>query len=254
MDLKLKDRVVLVTGGSTGIGAAISEEFAKEGSKLVVAFHSAHRLEETQKMLSRFKELYGTEGIAVQGDAGMEEDAIRMFDEAEKAFGGVDVLVNNAGYLNKTPFLNITYDEWCGSLHNNATGMLLMTREFAKRRIAQNKPGKIVNTLSKVAITSKSKNRVCYTTTKDVELGLTRQTVVDLAEHNIVANGICVGLVKTNLNADDPLMAEKEARTPYKTSIRPEEIAKIAVFLASSESSAIAGAAIDASQGMLLGF
>ncbi len=254
MDLKLKDKIVLVTGGSTGIGAAISEAFAREGSKLVVAYHSAHRLESTLAMLGDLNIKYGTEGIAVQGDAGLEEDAVRMFDEAEDRIGPVDILINNAGYLNKTPFLDITYEEWQRSLHNNSTGMLFMTREFVKRRIRDGKGGRIVNTLSKVAITSKSKNRVCYTTAKDVELGLTRQTVVDFASHDIVANGVCVGLVKTDLNADDPLMEQKEARTPYHRAIRPEEIADIVVFLASERAGGIAGAAVDASQGMLLGF
>lgn len=252
MDLHLKDKVVLITGGAKGIGAAISEEFAKEGAKLVVNYRSNPK--KCLEYIDYLKDKYNIEAIGVCGDVGYEDNVKRIFDEAINHFGKVDVLVNNAGYLNKTAFLDIAYEEWNESLRSNVTAMMLMTKEFALRAIERKQPGRVVNILSKIAVLSKSKNRLCYTSAKCCEMGLTKQIAVDLTEHNIIANGILVGLVKTDLNKDMPGFADKEARTPLKRATKTSEIANNVVYLSSDQCQTMVGSILDASGGLLLGY
>ena len=164
MDLNLKDKTVIVTGGSKGIGAGICEVFAQEGSNLVINYHSDAA--PAEKMCRDFAEKYGIKAVCVKGNVGSEEDVKTIFDTAEEAFGTVDVLVNNAGRGGTVLVQNMTLEQWNASLNDNLTGQFLLSREFARRIIPTGQAGSIVNILSKASMTSTTKGRVAYVPNK----------------------------------------------------------------------------------------
>lgn len=252
MDLGLKDKIVIVTGGAKGIGAAISETFAQEGAKLVVCYRSG--ADASEAFIQSLRDRYGTECIGVQGDLGNMDVVRRIFDETENTFGVPDVLINNAGGAKTTMLTDISLEEWNQTLQGNLTAVMYMSREFARRVIPTGRGGKIVNTLSKIAISTTSKGRTCYVVNKTAELGLTRQLAVDLVEHDIIVNGVLPGTVVTDLNRNMPNLAAKAARMPRKRCIEPQEIADTIAYLASNRSEAMVGSLVDCTAGLLLGF
>lgn len=253
MELGLKGKSAIVTGGAKGIGAAISEGFAKEGARVAVCYRSDP--ERCEAFIQGLRDAYQAECIGVRGDLGCPETVREIYDRVQEAFGAcADILVNNAGGAKTTALTDISLEEWNNTLQGNVTATMYMSREFARRAIQVGKGGKIVNILSKVAVSATSKNRACYVVNKTAELGLTRQLAVDLVEHGIIVNGVLPGLVITELNRDMPTLPAKEARMPKKRAILPGEIADTTVYLASNRAEAMVGSLVDCSGGLLLGF
>ena len=251
MDLGLKGKVAIVTGGAKGIGGAVSECLAQEGANLVVCYRSEP--ERCEAFIEDLRRRYGVTCVGVQGDLSSMETVTRIYDEAERAFGTIDILVNNAGGAKTTAIVDVSLEEWEQALGSNVTGMMYMSREFAKRLIAQGKGGRIVNVLSKVAMSATSKNRVCYITNKTAELGLTRQLALDLVEHGIIVNGVLPGLVITDINRNMPNLPDKIKRMPRKRPIQPSEIADTVAYLASNRAESMVASIVDCSGGLLLG-
>lgn len=251
MDLGLSGKVAIVTGGAKGIGAAISECLAQEGAKLVVCYRSDP--ERCETFIESLRERFGAQCIGVRGDLSSMETVERIYGETERAFGLPDILVNNAGGAKTTALVDISLEEWQQSLDGNVTAMMYMSREFAKRLLAAEKPGRIVNVLSKVAISATSQSRACYITNKTAELGLTRQLALELAPHEIIVNGVLPGLVITDINRNMPNLPDKIRRMPRKRPIQPSEIADTVVYLASKRAESMVASIVDCSGGLLLG-
>lgn len=257
MDLHLKDKTVIVTGGSKGIGAGIVEVFAQEGANVVINYHSSP--EPAEKMVGDFAEKYGVKLIAVKGDVGSEDDVKALFDAAEAAFGTVDVLVNNAGRGGTKLVQDMTLEEWNASLNDNLTGQFLMSREFARRIIPTGKAGSIVNILSKASMTSTTKGRVGYVANKAGEMGLTHALAVDLTEHKIRVNGVMPGFVLAHTLLEQQRNNQEEFqrrinRVPIKRVGQPWEIGTMCAFLASDQCELAVGTVVDMTGGLLLGF
>lgn len=251
MNLGLKDKVAIVTGGAKGIGGAISQCLAQEGAKVVVCYRSDP--EKCEEFIQSLRDKYGVPCIGVRGDVGSMETVTRIYDEAYKAFGTVDILVNNAGGAKTTAMVDMSLEEWENTLQSNITGMMYMSREFAKRKIAAGTPGRIVNVLSKVAMSTTSKNRTAYVSNKTAQLGLTRQLALDLVEHKIIVNGVLPGTVLTDLNRNMPNLPQKAARMPLGKLIDPEEVADTVAYLASDRAGAMVASIVDCTAGLLLG-
>ena len=181
MDLGHKGKTVIISGGSKGIGAGISEVFAQEGANLVINYH--RNKESCLEFAGYLSERYGIRTATVQGDVGKEEDVAAIFDCATQNFGRIDILVNNAGRGVSKKFTDITLEDWNQCLNDNLTGQFLMSREFARRVIPAKRKGWIVNILSKASCTSTTKGRVCYVCNKSGETGLTHSLAVDLTEY-----------------------------------------------------------------------
>lgn len=257
MDLHLRDKVVIVSGGSKGIGAGICEVFAKEGAKVVINYHSAAA--PAEELASRFAKDYGTESIIVKGDVGNEAQVGEIFDAANAEFGTVDILINNAGRGGTTRFCDITLEEWNQSLCDNLTGQFLMSREFARRLIPTGNPGWIVNILSKAAMTSTTEGRACYVANKAGSLGLTHAMAVDLTQHNIHVNGLMPGFVLAHTLLEQKQNNQEEFqrridRVPIKRVGQPWEIGTMAAFLSSDMCQLAVGSVVDMTGGLLLGF
>jgi NAD(P)-dependent dehydrogenase (short-subunit alcohol dehydrogenase family) len=254
MDLNLRGKTVIVTGGSKGIGSGISEVFAQEGANVVINYRSD--AEGSQAFSRNLSDRYDCQTIAVQGDVGNEEDVVRIFDQTMEAFGQLDILVNNAGKGIAKMIWDITLEDWHQAYNDNLTGMFLMSREFARRQIAAKRPGKIVNVLSKASLTTTTPGRACYVANKTGEMGLTKQLAVDLTPYGIHVNGVMPGFVRSSMtDRSKPEDLERRiARVPIKRLGEPNEIGYMVAYLASDKAVLNVGSIVDVTGGLLLGF
>ena len=156
MDLGFKGKTVVITGGTKGIGSGISEVFAQEGANLVINYRSDNDGSST-KFIEDLKAKYGVNAIGVHVAVGTEEAANQIFDAAQKEFGRLDVLVNNAAgnCVNKMCW-DITLEEWQAAMDNNTTAYFINCKEFANRVMAEGHGARIVNLLSKASLTCRS--------------------------------------------------------------------------------------------------
>lgn len=248
-----KGHTVLVTGGAKGIGGGISRAFAQAGANVVIVYRS--NPEESNAFAAALHEEFDTPVIAVQADMSREEDVVRAFDEAERAFGRVDILINNAG-SNKTRYItDIENDEWDYYLKNNVTAYFLTTREFGRRNKDDGKGGDIVNILSKAAFSTTTRGRGAYVTNKHGELGLTRSAAVEFAPYKIYVNAIVPGFVWTPLTRSlGEEFTKKLSRAPMKCAAQPEELGQTAAFITSENCRLMVGSVVDLSGGLMLGF
>jgi glucose 1-dehydrogenase len=233
--LRLQGKVVLVTGGSRSIGRAIALGCAAEGAAVVVNYRANEReaCAVVNEVLSR-----GGKAVAQQGDVSRGADARAAVARAVDEFGRLDVLVNNAGVLRRTPVLEIEEEEWDYILSVDLKAPFLCA-QAAARQMVQQGSGAIVN-ISSVNEERPGPGLAHYSSAKGGLRMLTRQLALELAPHGIRANAIAPGLVETDLNradiADDAWREARIARTPLKMIGQPADVVGAAVFLASDES------------------
>lgn len=246
---KLAGKVAVVTGASKGIGAGIAKALGEAGAAVVVNYSSSK--EGAERVVA---EITGKGGraIAVQGNVSKAEDVQRLFNEAKKAFGTLDVLVNNAGVFAFHPLEEVTEDEFHREFNINVLGPILATREALKHFGSAG--GSVVN-ISSVASELTPPNSSVYSATKGAVDSLTRVLAKELGPRSIRVNTIAPGGVETEgvhelgiIGSD--WQKEMIARTPLGRFGQPEDIAQVAVFLASEESRWLTGERIAASGGM----
>lgn len=256
MDLGFKGKTVIITGGTKGIGAGITEVFAEEGANLIVDYRS-NKENSSEDFIARIAAKYNVKAYGIQADVSIPENVKKIFDFAEEKFGRLDVLINNAGSGKTTMIEDITLEEWNDALANNLTSQFLMCREFARRLLAIHKKGYIVNVLSKASLTTTTKGRACYVTNKTAEMGLTKQLAVDLSDRGIIVNGIMPGSVVNQMMLAEYTPEQMEARaqrSPIKRLGQPYEFGKMVAFLASEQNTLSIGAPVDNTGGMMLGY
>jgi 3-oxoacyl-[acyl-carrier protein] reductase len=246
---KLTNKVAVVTGASKGIGAGIAKGLAAEGAAVVVNYASSK--EGAERVVAEIKEKGGN-AIAVQGDVGKAADVKRLFTETKKAFGRLDVLVNNAGVYQFAPLEEITEEQFHRQFNTNVLGLLLATQEAAK--YFDGKGGNVIN-IGSVASTLTPPQSAVYTATKGAVDAVTRTLAKELGPRKIRVNSINPGVVNTEgvvaqgiLGSD--FQKDLEAQTPLGGFAEPEDIAPIAIFLASSDSGWLTGETITASGGL----
>lgn len=237
---KLKGKVAIITGASKGIGAAIAKEYAANGASVVVNYASSK--EDADKVV---KEIIAKDGkaIAVQGDVGKAEDVKRIFAETKKEFGKLDTLVNNAGVYKFSTIEEVTEEEFHRQFSTNVLGVMLATREALKYFSPEG--GSIIN-VSSVVSTSPIPGTAIYAATKGAVDTLTIGLSRELASRKIRVNNIAPGGVDTEGTRTFGMIGsdlEKQivAQTPLGRIGKPEDIAKIALFLASDDSGWMTG-------------
>ena len=253
MDLRFKGKTAIVTGGSKGIGLGITEVFLEEGANVICDYRS--KPEQSEERIQELRDKYpGGQIYGIQADVSKPDDVKRIFDFAMEKFGSLDILVNNAGNPggNNQMIWEIPLDVWKDNIDNNMTGMFMMSTEFARRLMAQNKGGRIVNVLSKASLTTTTKGRGCYVTNKTGQMGLTKQLAVDLTDKGIICNGIMPDSVRDV--RDEKPVEPKLKRLPTHRLARPYEFGKMVAFLSSEQCQLAVGAVIDFTSGMMLGF
>lgn len=247
--MKLIGKNAVVTGAASGMGKAIAELFAEEGAKVVV---SDLNMDIAAKVAQGIQSKGGS-AIAVQANVAIEEDVQHLIDRAVSEYGTVDILVNNAGIMdNFVPAGDLTDELWEKVFAVNSTGPMRTTRKVLPIFI-EKKEGVIVNIASNGGLNG-SRAGAAYTASKHAVIGFTKNVGFQYANLGIRCNAIAPGAVKTNIAASlqpHPFGAE---RSSQGLSINPrlgepEEIAKIALFLASDESSFVNGTTITADAG-----
>ena len=237
---RLKGKVAVVTGASKGIGAAIAEAFAAEGASVVVNYASSKA--GADAVVARIKQKGGN-AVAVQADVS-KADAIRtLFAETDKAFGRLDILVNNAGIYEFAPLSEITEEHLHRQFNLNVLGLLLTTQEAVKRFGPGG--GNVIN-ISSVVATMALPGAAVYSGTKAAVNVITRSLAAELGPRKIRVNSINPGMVETEgVHAagisESDMRKQVEAQTPLGRIGQVGDIAPLAVFLASQDSSWITG-------------
>ncbi|WCT12451.1 SDR family NAD(P)-dependent oxidoreductase [Mucilaginibacter jinjuensis] len=240
---KLNGKVAVITGASKGIGAGIAKAYAKEGAAVVVNYASSK--EGADKVVQEIAAA-GGKAIAVQANVDNAADVKRLFEETIKAFGKLDVLVNNAGVYSFAGIEDITEASFHQMFNINVLGSILTAQQAVK--LFGNKGGVIINTGSIVS-TLDMPTALVYTQTKYAIDGMTRILAKELGPKNIRVNSINPGLIETEGSHSSGVMAgdvEKWhiSQTPLGRVGQPEDIAKVAIFLASDDSYWVTGETI----------
>jgi len=240
--MKLEGKVCLVTGGGRGIGRGICISFAKEGAKLAVNYNQSKK--EAEGLAGEL----GCNAYAVKADVGKKAEVDNMIDKVLDRFGKIDVLVNNAGISSDCSFLDMDEQEWDRTIDTNLKSVYLCSRRVAKEMIKRNIKGKIIN-ISSVCGFLAQKGLVHYSASKGGINMLTKTMCLELAPYGINVNCIAPGAVEiesTKIELQRPIW---KSIIPAGFWALPEDIGKIAVFLASEDSKYIWGGIIYADGG-----
>jgi len=242
--MKLDNKTAIVTGARRGIGRTIALALAKEGANVIVSDISQ---EDCQKVVTEIEGL-GRKGLALECNVTSRAEVEDMVTRTVAEFGKVDILVNNAGIISFKPFLELTDEDWDNTLNVNLKGQFLCARAVAKE-MAKNKWGRIIN----IASISSGGCGIAfpliahYTASKGGVMALTEALAVELTPQGINVNAICPGAIDTDMVKGVKESGQLErllVRIPKGRLGQPEDIANLAVFLASDESDYISGAAI----------
>ncbi|WP_341279627.1 SDR family oxidoreductase [Paenibacillus sp. FSL H8-0537] len=250
--MRLTGKVAVVTGAASGMGKAIAELFAAEGAKVVV---SDLRVEAAQTVVAAI-EASGGQAVAIAANVAKEEDVHQLIDTTVATYGTVDILINNAGIMdNFVPAADVTDELWERVFAINTTGPMRTIRKVLPL-FTEKKSGVIVNVASAGGLQG-SRAGAAYTASKHAVVGLTKNIGFQYADLGIRCNAIAPGGVKTNIsttiNEPNPFGASRvmagmglNPRTG-----EPEEIAKVALFLASDDASFVNGTVVTADAGWL---
>ena len=235
----------VVTGGARGIGAEIGRLFHLEGADVAIIDLPSDQLKGAA---------HGLDGHAVSADLADPADAARAVTEAIELLGGIDVLVNNAGILRMAPLLEISVEDWDETFAVNVRAMLVTTQVAARWMIDHDRAGSIVNMASMGGKVG-SPRQAHYAASKAAVISLTRVAAMELGEHRIRVNCICPGYVLTEMGAatrTPEMVAAWSATSPLGRCAEADDVARMALFLASRESSYCTGEAMNVSGGMVM--
>lgn len=233
--MRLANKVAIVTGGSRGIGRAVSLSFAREGARVAVVSRNKNHCDEVVTQI--LKE--GGDAISIQADVASEADVVKMVEQTKDKYKHIDILVNNAAVnLPYRTVTELTLNEWNLIIGVNLTGTFLCCRAVLPEMIAQ-QSGKIIN-FSSLGGRIAAAGRTPYRSSKAAIINFNGCLAAEVKEFGIDVNTICPGAVETDM------LREITGGEIPKHAMPPEDIAKVVVFLASDESGAITGTSIDA--------
>jgi NAD(P)-dependent dehydrogenase (short-subunit alcohol dehydrogenase family) len=248
--MRLSGKVALVTGAQQGIGKAIALAYGREGASVVVNYLDDRAAGEAVAKSIRES---GLGAAAVPGSVARIGD-VRTMVEAGNAFGGIDILVNNAGIFPRVDFLHMTEAQWDEVLNVNLKGTFFCTQTMVRQLVEQGKPGAVINLASSAAFRS-SPRGTHYVSSKAGIIGFTRATALELARYRIRVNAIAPGTTDTAQPRYGMSEEELQAvgrQVPLGRMAVPDDIANMAVFLASEEASHITGQTMHVNGGAYL--
>lgn len=228
--MNYKDKVVLVTGSSRGIGRSIAIMFAQHNANVVINYYDNKQEADVVKAVI---ESYGVKCLSIKADVSKEFEVKKMIDKIIKEFGKIDVLVNNAGIAIDTDFENRNVKQWSDTLNTNLVGVFL-TAKYASKYMLEKKKGKIINISSTNGINTTSTYSIDYDASKAAIINLTRNLAAQFSPY-INVNCVAPGWVDTDMNSELPknYLSEEKQKILLKRFAEPEEIAEVVVFLAS---------------------
>jgi len=231
---KLQDKVAVITGGASGIGAATARLFVSEGAKVVLVDLN----EEKGKAFESELKALNAEVLFVKANITSEEDVANIFKQTIDTFGKADIVFNNAGIGRVQPSHELDYSEWRQTVNVDLDGVFLVARE-AIREMLKAGGGTIVNTASMYGWVG-SPGSAAYNAAKGGVVNLTRSLALEYAEQNIRVNALCPGFIDTPIIPEESKLA-LAAATPIKRLGKAEEMATAVLFLASDDSSYMTG-------------
>ncbi len=242
--MRLEGKVAIVTGGSRGIGKAIALAFAREGADVVVAVD--RDIKGAKDVIAEVERI-GRRGLVVRADVSRKGEVDEMVEKTVDEFGKIDILVNNAGIAQVIPSLEVEESEWRRVIDINLSGVFYCS-QAAGKVMARQMEGNIIN-IASISGAAAYPMRAAYCSSKSAVIMLTKVLAIEWAKYNIRVNAIAPGYVETKLVQDlvSRGVLDVEAlkrRIPMRRLAKPEEIAKVAVFLASDDSSYITGETI----------
>jgi glucose 1-dehydrogenase len=248
---ELEGKVAIVTGGNTGIGAAVVLALAEQGAKVVIDYVANEQAEDE---LERKIASLGEEAVGIEADVSKIEDLQRMIDTAVSSYGRLDVMVNNAGIETRTSVLDTTEGQFEKVIAVNLKSAFFGTQLAAKQMIAQGGGGRIIN-MTSVHEDWPMPGNTPYCLSKGGMRMLTRTAGVELAPHNICVVGVGPGAVNTPINAqtinDPAALAKLNSAIPIGRMAEPDEIASVVAFLAGDGASYITATTIFADGGLM---
>lgn len=240
----LKNRVVVITGASSGLGKQMAKAFAEQGADVVILARRIEKLEELKTEL----EAKGVKCLAVKCDVTSTDDINNAARLAKEKFGKVDILVNNAGASKDNSVLDMTDDEWDFTIATDLTSVFKVTRAFANI-MKENNYGRIINISSMYGLVGNTAiSTVAYHSSKGGVVNFTRAVAAELAKHNITCNAICPGYFETELTKavldTNEFQAYMKGTVPMQRYGKEGELNAAAIFLASDEASYVTGAVL----------
>lgn len=250
METVLKGKVALITGSVRGIGKAISLCFAKAGANVVLNYTSERSEEEAQKLVTQIEEM-GVKALAVKADISKSEEAKGLITAAVNAFGKLDILVNNAGITKDMLLLRMTEKEFDKVIDVNLKGTFNCTKEASRSMMKTG--GSIINMTSVVGLTG-NVGQSNYAASKAGVIGFTKSIAREFASKKLRINAIAPGFIQTDMTdvLSDKVKDEVIKNIPMKRFGASDEVAKVALFLASDLSSYVTGEVIRVDGGMAM--
>ncbi|MDQ0205782.1 acetoacetyl-CoA reductase [Alkalicoccobacillus murimartini] len=226
--IELADKVAIVTGGSRGIGSAISTELAKSGVKVVVNYHSD--VESAKKVVAEVKAA-GGEAIAVQADVSNSEDVLSLIEQTINHFGQLDILVNNAGITKDKTFRKLSQDDWHQVINVNLNSVY-NTISSALPHLLESDAGRIINISSIIGQTG-GFGQTNYSAAKAGLIGYTKSLALELARKQVTVNAVCPGFIETEMVQEMPDKVREQiiASVPVQRLGQANEIARSVLFL-----------------------
>ena len=238
---------VVVTGGTRGIGAGITESFLKAGATVIATYAGN---DEAAQVFKEKHSLYGEKLILKKFNVASTSDVENFFSEYEKSFPSLEILVNNAGIRKDNIIASMSENEWDGVIDTNLKGTYNMTR-FAVLAMMKNRYGRIIN-MSSVGGKLGLPGQANYAASKAGQIALSLSVSKEVAKRNITINNICPGFIETELLKDLPedQIKEYKSQVPMKRFGKVEEVAHAVLFFATKEASYITGTTLDIAGGL----
>jgi len=253
MDLHLKNKVALVTGGSHGLGRGVCLGLAAEGVRVAINYRRNRQI--ALELVEEIHERFQVETAAVEGSVAERRQVAAMFDQVEEQLSAVDILVNNAAVCPTSYVKDTTEEDWDSTIRTNLNGAFYTCQEMVKRLLDLERPGRIINVSSAAAYLGSTSGRAHYDASKGGIISFSISLAREVAQHGIAVNAVAPGLMMTKMTVE-----RFEANRDKYLSTIPlqrfgdiEEIANVIVFLASDRASYMTGTTVNVSGGLLMG-
>lgn len=245
--MKLKNKTILITGASRGIGYQTAYEVAKEGANVIINYNNS--IKQAKELEQLLKKEFGTKTLLVKADIKNEQEIIEMVNESIKHFQKIDVLINNAGICKDTTFEDKTKENFMEILETNLVGTFLVSKHVSQHMLKE-KSGKIINIASTNATYSYYPESLDYDASKAGIISLTHNLALHLSPY-ITVNAVSPGWTKTDMNKDlsKEQIKKEEEKILLKRFAQPQEIAKVITFLSSDDANYINNQIIDVDGG-----